>query len=453
MKAHTPRASALVALALLAASCGRSDSTSDTPKASEASTAATIGATSGSAGSTASESTGAAGAATTAVAAPAALKTDVGVDDTSITLGVLTDQTGQFAAFSSTILAGNQIKLDEVNAAGGVCGRQIKLDIKDHGYNVENAKPRYDEVKDKVLGLLHVVGSPMNTKLLPDYEADHMTAGAVSWASSLLKNPYVVIIGPTYDVEMMNAYSYLVSDLGVKAGDKVGHIWQEGEYGQNGQLGARYAAGKLGIEYIDVPIKPTDTDLTTQVNDLLSKGVTAISITSGPKQSASVVTVLEQAGSPIPVISSNPGYNTSLVEGATGEAMAKHFYVAATAAPYTSDNGAVKKVVTQFEAKYTDVSKGFPVNFGYAQAALWVEALTRACTSGDMTRDGVHAAFGSITKFDTGGLVGVLDYSKPGAIPARESYIAKADPAVAGGLTVVKPEFVSDIGKDYVPAG
>jgi hypothetical protein len=140
------------------------------------------------------------------------------------------------------------------------------------------------------------------------------------------------------------------------------------------------------------------------------------------------------------------------MEGATGDAMAKHFYLAATAAPYTSDNEAVKRVVTEFEASYPDVAKGFPVNFGYAQAALWVEALERACESGDMTRDGVHAAFGTITEFDTGGLVGVLDYSEPGAIPARESYIAKADPAVAGGLTVVEPDFASEIALSYTPA-
>mgnify|MGYP000867453561 CR=1 FL=1 len=373
--------------------------------------------------------------------------------DKTIKLGVLTDQSGQFAAFGATILAGNQIKIDEVNKAGGVCGREITLDIKDHGYNVDNAKPRYDEVKDSVLGLLHVLGSPMNTKLLPDYEADHMSVVPVSWASSLLKNPYIVMVGPSYDVEIINGYQYLVDALGVKAGDKVGHIWQEGEYGQNGQTGAKYAAEKLGLTYIDVPIKPTDTDLTTQVNDLLSQGVTAITMTSGPKQTASVVTVLEQAGSTIPVMSSNPGYNTALMEGATGEAMAKHFYLAAAAAPYTSDSEAVKHVVGAFEgdAKYKDVARGFPVNFGYAQAALWVDALTAACESGDLTRDGVHAAFQSIKSYDTGGLVGVLDYSTPGAIPSRENYIAKADPAVAGGLVVVKDAFASDNAKGYTP--
>jgi ABC-type branched-subunit amino acid transport system substrate-binding protein len=262
-----------------------------------------------------------------------------------------------------------------------------------------------------------------------------------------------VMLGPSYDVEMMNGYSYLVSDLGLKAGDKVGHIWQEGEYGQNGALGAKYAAGKLGLEYIDVPIKPTDVDLTTQVNDLLSKGVKAISMTSGPAQSKSVVTVLEQAKSPIPVMSSNPGFNTAIMDDATKGALEKHFYLIAAAAPYTADLPAVKKLVTQFEAEYKDVAKGFPVNFGYSQAALFGEALQKACDSGDMTRDGLHAAFGSIKSFDTGGLMGgILDYSKPGGITSRENYIAKADSTLPGSLKVVKASVTSDFAKAYTPA-
>jgi hypothetical protein len=154
-------------------------------------------------------------------------------------------------------------------------------------------------------------------------------------------------------------------------------------------------------------------------------------------------------------MSSNPGYSTSLVQGDGGAAMAKHFYLSATAAPYTSDADSVKHVVTAFEANpaYKDIEKGFPVNFGYAQSALFIEALQRACKAGDLTRDGLHNAFLSIKNFDTGGLVGKLDYSTSGKIPARESYISKVDPAAPGGLTVVKPLFAAPEAESYTPAG
>ncbi len=437
---------AAAVLALLATACGRSDGSSKA-----ATTAATASATTVAAAAAAVTTAAAATtvATTAAPAGPKKLTTDIGVDDKTIKLGVLTDQSGQFKVFAATIVAGTQMYWKAQNAKGGVCGRQVELVIKDHGYDVNNAKPRYDEIKDQVLAMQQVLGSPMNTKLLPDYTADKMSVVPVSWASSLLKNNYIVMAGPSYDVEMINAYAFMASDLGIKAGDKVGHIWQEGEYGQNGQAGAKYAAAKLGIEYIDVPIKPTDTDLTTQVNNLLSQGVKAITMTSGPKQSLSVTQALEQAASKIPVVSSNPGF--IVADGDAANAMAAHFYLSAAAAPYTSENPNVQKVVKEFEATpdYKDIAKGFAVNFGYAIGELYGDALQKACDGGDMTRDGLHAAFGKITSFDSGGLMGLLDYSKPNSIPSRTNYVAKYDPSQAGALKVVKGDFASDIAKAY----
>jgi ABC-type branched-subunit amino acid transport system substrate-binding protein len=382
------------------------------------------------------------------------VKTDFGVTDSTITLGELTDASGQFAAFAKPIVIGNQMYYDNVNKQGGICGRQVKLIVKDHGYDVNKAVPLYAEIKDQVLALQHVVGSPMNTKLLPNYLADTMTTFPVSWASSLLTNPYIVMVGPTYDVEMLNGIEWLQKNKGLKAGDTVGHIYQEGEYGANGYAGSKYAASKIGFNLIPVLIKPTDTDLTTQVTNLLSQGAKFILLTSGPKQSGSVVSVLAAKGADVTVVSNNPGYTTSLVEGnaPTAAAMVKYFNLVADAAPYTDTSAAVVKVRQQYETEHPDGIKAFSLNFGYGQAQLMGEALTRACNSGDMTRAGLHAAVGTIKSFDTGGLVSKLDYSTPGGIPSRETYIASASTADAGGLKTVQTLFVSDLAKGYTPA-
>jgi hypothetical protein len=176
-------------------------------------------------------------------------------------------------------------------------------------------------------------------------------------------------------------------------------------------------------------------------------------MTSGPKQSLSVTQVLEQAGSKIPVVSSNPGI--AVAEGDAAKAMEAHFYLSAAAAPYTSDNPNVQKVVKEFEAsaEYKDVVKSFSVNFGYAIAELYADALQKGCDAGDLTRDGLHAAFGKITSFDSGGLMGLLDYSKAHGIPSRTNYVAKYDSTQAGALKVVKGDFASDIAKAYTLPG
>src|SRR6202011_943937 len=101
---------------------------------------------------------------------------------------------------------------------------------------------------------------------------------------------------------------------------------------------------------IPVLIKPTDTDLTTQVSNLLDKGAKFILLTSGPKQTGSVVSVLAAKGADATVVSNNPGYTTSLVEGnaPTAAAMVKYFNLVADAAPYTDTGAAVVKVRQQY---------------------------------------------------------------------------------------------------------
>ncbi len=51
------------------------------------------------------------------------LKTDVGVTDDAIKLGVLTDTSGPFKSAGLSALYGHQIWAEEVNEAGGICDR------------------------------------------------------------------------------------------------------------------------------------------------------------------------------------------------------------------------------------------------------------------------------------------------------------------------------------------
>ena len=73
----------------------------------------------------------------TAEAGAGGVKTDKGVTDTTITLGIMGDNTGVFKNLGAGLNAGNQLWADDVNAAGGICDRQIQLEIVDHGYKAD----------------------------------------------------------------------------------------------------------------------------------------------------------------------------------------------------------------------------------------------------------------------------------------------------------------------------
>ena len=88
-------------------------------------------------------------------------RTTRGVTDDTISLGVLTDQSGPFIQLGTGTVDGHQIWADEVNAAGGICGRQIELVVRDHGYQADAGVLAYQELLPEVLGFMQILGSPV----------------------------------------------------------------------------------------------------------------------------------------------------------------------------------------------------------------------------------------------------------------------------------------------------
>src|SRR5437868_2657186 len=174
--------------------------------------------------------------------------TGPGVTKDTITLGVLNDLSGPFAALGKSIAIGHQIYLDEVNKAGGICGRKVVLDIKDHGYDVQKAVGLYSSMSPRVLGMLMLVGSGVNAALKENVKSDNMFTVQGSFASFVLDTPQYVVMGGTFDVDMVNGVSWLVKEQGLKAGDKIGYLYAEGEQGENNLLGVSFATEKRGIK-------------------------------------------------------------------------------------------------------------------------------------------------------------------------------------------------------------
>jgi ABC-type branched-subunit amino acid transport system substrate-binding protein len=406
-------------------------------------------------GACSSSKTAASGGSTTTAPAAGAkpLKTDVGVTTTDITLGIITDETGVFAALGKTVVQGTQLFWDQQNAAGGVCGRQVKLVIRDMGYDVQKARNAYTEIKDQVLGFNELLGSPMNAALKPSVKADRILTSPVSWASSLLDNPYTVMAGTTYDLEMINGVDYLFSQGKIKAGDSVGHIYIEGDYGANGLAGDKLMAQKRGYTIVEEKIKATDTDMTAQVTDLKSKGVKVVFLTDTPTQTASVANVAKGSGYEVTMFGNNPAFAPAVLAGPAKDYLEKHFYLASSYAPFASTDAGPSKLAADYTKAHPSETPNNGVDFGYGQADIYRQILAKACGNGDMTRDGMLTAFQSLTNVDTHGVIGPLDYSKPGQPPSKQAYIAQASATDKGGLKQVKTLFAAPEAQSFVLSG
>lgn len=384
-------------------------------------------------------------------AAAGEVQTDVGVTADEITLGVLTDTSGPFRNLGTNLVEGNQMWADEVNAAGGICGRQVALDVQDSGYRADNATTIYRNQEPEILGYLQLLGSPVNAALRGNLESDEVTSLALSWSSFILDNPYQIIPGTTYDLEIINGMNYLQEQGLIADGDTIGHIYIGGEYGDNGLRGSQYYAEQHGITIVPAQIAATDTDMTNIVTGFQGQGVTAILLTTAPAQTQSTLNANSALQLNVPVLGNNPVFDPATNLAGDAAANVGNLYVAASSVPFSADVPKAQEVATAYGEAYPQGNASAGVPYGYAGGLIWQQILEQACEAGDLTRAGVHEAFLSSDAITTEDLVASeLDFSQAGSPPSRSVYIAQADAAQPGGLAQVSESFVAPEAESYV---
>ncbi|MFI9759712.1 ABC transporter substrate-binding protein [Streptomyces sp. NPDC051963] len=379
------------------------------------------------------------------------VKTGEGVSGKTITLGALTDMTGVYATLGKSVTQAQQLYVKQLNAKGGVCGYKVSLTVRDHGYDPQKAVSGYTELAPKVLGFAQFIGSPFVAAV--KQRVDGQDKGLVlpqAWAHSLLGSPYIRVIGSTYDIETINAIDFLMQEKGIKKGDKIGHVYFEGDYGESALVGAKHMAEESGLTVVEQKIKPTDNDMTAQVAALKKAGVKAIVISAGPRQAASLVGVAAAGGFGVPVIGNNSAFAPQLLATEAGPALEKNYWVASPSLPVGADTPQAKQLVADYEAAYPKDALDNGVVAGWTAASVFGEALKKACASKDLTREGVDKALLTLDAFDVG--FGITqDFTDPKAASSRQSVILQPDKAVTGGMKVVREAEASSVAEAYTP--
>src|ERR671916_3368856 len=338
------------------------------------------------------------------------VQTDIGVEGETIRLGVLTDLTGVFAALGQDITNANQLFWQD----NQVCDTYtVELDVQDTGYVPQQGVQLYSGMKDGVLAMQQTIGSPINTALAPEYEADQIVNFPSAWSKTLTEIPGTGVVGATYDVEISNGYDYLFQEGLLKEGDTVGHIYFEGEYGANGLAGSKAVAEEMGLELIEAQIKATDQDMSAQITQFKAAGVNAIVLTVSPTQTASAAGVAAAQGLDVPILGSNPVFAPGLLQGPTAQALKDNLYVASPVSSFDQH----PEQLEAYEEAYPDATPSLGVVFGFAMGEAMKQVLDTACENGDLTRAGVREAFDDLEELDTGGLVVPLRGFETGKSP------------------------------------
>ncbi|PRY36056.1 amino acid/amide ABC transporter substrate-binding protein (HAAT family) [Geodermatophilus tzadiensis] len=366
------------------------------------------------------------------------VETGNGVTDSAITVGVLTDLSGPFAAGAAVQVTEFQAYWDQVNADGGICDRDVEMQVQDHAYDPQKAVSLYRSMSSDIVALQQVLGGPTSAAVLPLAQQESVYVGGVGWASTALQYENNQLPGASYSIQGANAIDYLVDELGLSEGDSVGVVYFVGDYGSDALAGAEHAAAERGLTIVPQEITPAVTDLSAQASALVQEGVQAVVLGAAPAQLASLVGVLSSQGADVPVIGMNPTFNPALLDTPAAEALLANTYSITSVAPYASDAPGVQEANALYTEADPDGALGWEVPLAYGQAQLLRTALEDACEAGDLTPEGVVAALGNASDVDTDGVFpDGLDYTQVGESPTRTVFVSKVSDTAEAGLELL----------------
>ena len=365
------------------------------------------------------------------------VKTGPGVTADTIRLGILTDLSGPFAAGIRPQVRTMQLYWNQQNADGGVCDRQVEIEVQDHGYDPQKAVSLYRSMEPNVAALMQLQGSPIIAALLPTLERDTMYAGGMGWASVVLPSEIAQMPGASYSVATANAVDFLVEEKGLSEGDSIGHLYFEGDYGEDALAGAEFAAERQGLKVVKQQVTPADNDMSSQAAAFRRAGVKAMLASTAPGQLASLVGVAKSIGLDVPIVTNMPGWNPSLLK-TNSAASLREVYSVNSVAPYAAEEPGAQQAAELYSGKYPDGLKDWAVPLGYAQALLMHRTLEAACKSDDLSRQGIVDGMRSLEGVESDGLFPQpLSFTEVGQPPTRAVYMTQVDPDADGGLTTV----------------
>lgn len=253
-----------------------------------------------------------------------------GVSDTEILIGSHIDLSGPAAPGMPMLRNGMQLRIDEVNAAGGVHGRKIKLLVEDNGSQPQMAVRAVQKLvkSDNVFALLNSFGSGANAATVKA-ATDAGVLVFAPWAASGIiqkvsgNSPLLFTTVQNYDTTTNNGVSWAVKNWKAQ---KVGFIYQEGPLGDLVKAGLveslKNTTATLAAE---ASTKAGDIDFSSQVAKMKAANVDMIFMASILRDTVGVMSEVKKLNwSDVKVLTALPGRSSIVAK--TGKESVEGLY-------------------------------------------------------------------------------------------------------------------------------
>jgi ABC-type branched-subunit amino acid transport system substrate-binding protein len=375
-----------------------------------------------------------------------------GVTATTVTVGGHFPLTGPAAPGYSNIPRAIDAYFKYVNAHGGINGRQLKMIIRDDGYNPTNTVRVTKQLvlQDKVFGILGGLGTPTHTKVVDYLNAERVpdlfvSSGCLCWDEPQ-KHPYTFGWQPDYYVEGKILGQYIAQHY---KGKKVAYFLQNDDFGADGARGLDKYVPKASVVTRQT-YEPGNVDIGPQISKIQQSGAQVVAMFTIPAYTA----LVELAGVKLDyhpqLVVSNVGTDpTTLIgllkafsKGKAPSSLIDGIVTDGYLPPTDDTSDSWVKLFRQIHSRYIPkLPYEANVEYGMAVAYTFAEALAKA--GKNPTRQSIVKAV------ETGNLTG------PGLVPFRygkggshAGYTGTQIGVIKGGKVVLQgqPETTDDAG-------
>ena len=318
-----------------------------------------------------------------------------------IVLGQSAPFTGPAAQLGIQYHAGAKMVFDQINAAGGIAGRQIELRIADDGYEPDRcAENTRKFIEDDVFAMFGYVGTPTSLVAQPLAIKAKIPFFAPLTGAMGLRNPlnrYAFHVRASYNDETALIVRQL-TNLGLK---KIAVFYQNDGYGKAGLDGVKLALDALNLHPVaTATVERNSVDVAKAVSVINAAVPEAVIQVSAYKSCAAYIRAARAAGY------GGLFYNVSFVgtqalSDELGASAAGIVVTQVVPSPYVMAHTVSREFAEAIRAGGNKVKANFSSMEGYIAARVMAEGLHRAAGRGG--REGFINAVESISDWQVGG--------------------------------------------------
>ncbi len=304
----------------------------------------------------------------------------LGVTKDTIVLGSIQDLSGPLAGFSKPARNGMQMRVDEINAQGGVNGRKIKLVVEDSGYDPKKGILAAQKLvgQDKIFAMAGTIGTGVAMATMPilfEKNIPHVfpLTGAREMFDPLHKLKFS-FAAPYYN-QIRSGVKWIAKDRGAKS---FCIIYQDDEFGLEVLRGAEDGLKDINMAFVEkTTFKRGATDFSAQVAKMKASNCDTVVMGTIIRETLGTIGTARKLGWNPNFIGTSASY-TDLIHKLGGPAMNGFYSMHQVSVPYPDD---ASKNVRDWAAAYKAQFKEDPGLFsayGYVIADLFYQTVKRA---------------------------------------------------------------------------